>query len=37
LYFNKKLGGITGDTMGAVIETNEIGGMLYLLGVFIHV
>jgi adenosylcobinamide-GDP ribazoletransferase len=36
-YFIKKLGGITGDVMGAVIETSELWAMLYVLGVAIHV
>jgi len=32
-YFLKKIGGITGDVFGAVIETSEVWAMLYLLGV----
>jgi adenosylcobinamide-GDP ribazoletransferase len=32
-YFLKKLGGITGDVMGAVIETSELLAMLYLAGI----
>lgn len=35
-YFHKKIGGITGDVFGAVIETGEVWGMLYILGVAIH-
>jgi adenosylcobinamide-GDP ribazoletransferase len=32
-YFYKKLGGITGDVMGAIIESSEVWGILYALGV----
>ncbi|MEW6186028.1 MAG: adenosylcobinamide-GDP ribazoletransferase [Thermodesulfobacteriota bacterium] len=32
-YFQKKLGGVTGDVLGAVIETGEGWGLLYLSGV----
>ena len=32
-YFLKKLGGVTGDVLGAVIESSEVWGMLYILGV----
>jgi adenosylcobinamide-GDP ribazoletransferase len=32
-YFQNKIGGITGDVFGAVIETNEVWGLLYVLGV----
>ncbi len=31
-YFFMKLGGITGDTLGAVIESSEVWGMLYIVG-----
>jgi adenosylcobinamide-GDP ribazoletransferase len=31
-YFQKKIGGITGDVCGAVIESSEVWGMLYILG-----
>ncbi|MBA4393644.1 MAG: adenosylcobinamide-GDP ribazoletransferase [Desulfobacca sp.] len=31
-YFHKKVGGITGDVFGAVIETCEVWGLLYVLG-----
>lgn len=36
-YFFKKIGGITGDVMGGVIESSEVLAMLYILGVTIHV
>ncbi len=36
-FFLKKLGGITGDVMGAVIEWSEVLGLLYVLGVTTHV
>jgi adenosylcobinamide-GDP ribazoletransferase len=36
-YFQKKLGGITGDALGAVIESTEVCAMIYVLGVSIHV
>ncbi len=36
-YFFNKLGGITGDVMGGVIESSEVLAMLYVLGVTIHV
>ncbi|MFH0787865.1 MAG: adenosylcobinamide-GDP ribazoletransferase [Pseudomonadota bacterium] len=32
-FFQKKIGGLTGDVFGAVIETSEVWGMLYILGV----
>jgi adenosylcobinamide-GDP ribazoletransferase len=32
-YFQKKIGGITGDVCGAVIESSELWGLLYVLGV----
>lgn len=32
-FFSRKLGGITGDTMGAVIETGELAGLLYVGGI----
>lgn len=35
-YFSKKLGGVTGDVLGAVIETGEGWGLLFVLGVSVH-
>jgi len=32
-FFSRKLGGVTGDTMGATIETSELLGILFLIGV----
>ncbi len=32
-YFHKKVGGITGDILGAVIETSEVWAMLYIVGI----
>lgn len=32
-FFSRKLGGITGDTLGAVIETGELAGILFVLGI----
>jgi adenosylcobinamide-GDP ribazoletransferase len=32
-FFFRKLGGVTGDTMGATIETSELLGILFLVGV----
>jgi adenosylcobinamide-GDP ribazoletransferase len=32
-FFFRKLGGVTGDTMGATIETSELLGILFLIGV----
>jgi len=32
-FFSRKLGGITGDTLGAAIETGELAGLLLLAGV----
>lgn len=32
-FFSRKLGGITGDTLGAVIETGELAGLLYVGGI----
>jgi len=36
-YVNKKIEGITGDVMGAIIESSEVWGLLYVLGVSFHV
>jgi adenosylcobinamide-GDP ribazoletransferase len=36
-FFLNKIGGITGDVMGAVIESSELLAMLFVLGVFPHV
>jgi adenosylcobinamide-GDP ribazoletransferase len=36
-YFLKKLGGVTGDVMGAVIESSELLAMLFIAGVSPHV
>jgi adenosylcobinamide-GDP ribazoletransferase len=35
-FFFRKLGGVTGDTMGATIETSELLGILFLVGVGCH-
>jgi len=35
-FFKKKINGVTGDVLGAVIETGEGVAMLYLLGVSSH-
>jgi adenosylcobinamide-GDP ribazoletransferase len=32
-YFRKKVGGITGDIMGAVIESSEVLAFLYIVGI----
>jgi adenosylcobinamide-GDP ribazoletransferase len=32
-FFSRKLGGVTGDTMGATIETAELLGILFIVGV----
>ena len=32
-FFFRKLGGVTGDTMGATIETSELLGILFVVGV----
>jgi len=31
-FFFRKLGGVTGDTLGATIETSELLGILFLVG-----
>ena len=35
-FFFRKLGGVTGDTMGATIETSELLGILFIVGVGPH-
>ena len=32
-FFFRRLGGVTGDTMGATIETSELLGILFIVGV----
>ena len=32
-FFSRKLGGVTGDSMGATIETAELLGILFVVGV----
>ncbi|RPH84069.1 MAG: hypothetical protein EHM75_11335 [Desulfobacteraceae bacterium] len=32
-FFFRKLGGVTGDTMGATIETGELLGILFLVAI----
>ena len=32
-FFLRKVGGVTGDILGAVIETSEVWAMLYIVGV----
>ncbi|MBI5583280.1 MAG: adenosylcobinamide-GDP ribazoletransferase [Deltaproteobacteria bacterium] len=36
-FFSRKLCGITGDTLGAVIETGELAGLLFIAGVVPYV
>jgi cobalamin synthase len=36
-FFSRKLGGITGDTLGAVIETGELAGLLMAGGIAAYV
>jgi adenosylcobinamide-GDP ribazoletransferase len=35
-YFRNKTGGITGDIMGAVIESSEVLALLYIVGIINH-
>ena len=35
-YFQKKVGGITGDVLGAVLETSEVWAMLYIVGMIYY-